>query len=71
MSLINYTLNDKSGRKALLPWQISNVHPPSLTSRNHFHQELSGRCSSDCSLSKVSVGKVNYALDLVNSDLVI
>ena len=69
--LINFTVYNKCTRKALLPWQISNVHPPSLTFRDHFHQELSERCPSDCSLSEVFVGKAKDALDLVNSDLVI
>ena len=71
MSLINFTVYNKCTRKALLPWQISNIHPPTLTFRDHFHQELSERCPSDCSLSEVFVGKAKDALDLVNSDLVI
>ena len=69
MSLINFTVYNKCTRKALLPWQISNVHPPTLTFRDHFHQELSEKCQSDCSLSEVFVGKAKDVLDLVNSDL--
>ena len=67
MSLINFPLYKKCSRKALLPWQISSVHPPSLTFHNLFHQELRQRCPSDYSLPEVFMEKAKDALDLINS----
>ena len=71
MGLINFTVYCNSSKRVLLPWQISRVHPPSVTFQGYFHQELSAKCPDGFSLSQVYVGKGKYALDFVDLELVI
>ena len=46
-----------------MPWQISTVHPPSLTFHDFWTKELVPRCP-DRTLSQVYVGKAKESMDL-------
>ena len=71
MTLINYTVYCKSTKKTLLPWQIVSVHPPSHSFCSFFESEVKQKCSLDCQMTHVHVGKTKEALDQVDSSLVI
>ena len=46
-----------------MPWQISTVHPPSLTFHDFWTKELVPRCPAR-TLSQVYVGKAKESMDL-------
>ena len=53
-----------------MPWQISTVHPQSLSFQGFWSRELVSKCP-DRTLSQVYVGKAKDSLDLVDLNLVI
>ena len=64
MSFINYMVYCSTSKRALMLWQISTVHPHSLTFQDFWTKELVPKCL-DRALSQVYIGKAKDSLDLV------
>ena len=71
MSIVNLTIFSLKTKRMLLPWQISPLHPPSLTFQELYDTQLKSKVSSQYDLAQVYVGKVKDALDLVQPSMVI
>ena len=70
MSILNFTVYNRSTKKTVLPWQITGVHPPSLTFLQMFDQ-LKPKLPSTVDLAEVYIGRAKDSLDMVDPLMVI
>ena len=70
MSILNFTVYNRSTKKTVLPWPITGVHPPSLTFLQMFDQ-LKPKLPASIDLAEVYVGRAKDSLDMVDPLMVI
>ena len=74
MSIVNLTIFSLKMKRTLLPWQISPLHPPTLTFQEMYDThaaEVLNPAVSQYDLAQVYTGKAKDALDLAEPSMVV
>ena len=73
MSIVNLTVFSLKTKRTLLPWQISPLHPPTLTFQEMYDTQLKSinPAISQYDLAQVYIGKAKDALDLAEPSKVV
>ena len=72
MSIVNLTVFSSKTKRTLLPWQISPLHPPTLTFQEMYDTQLKSMAAvSQYDLAQVYIGKAKDALDLAEPSKIV
>ena len=70
---MNLTVFSLKTKRTLLPWQISSLHPPTLTFQEMYYTQLKSinPAVSQYDHAQVYIGKAKDALDLAEPSMVV